>query len=63
MTSDLGDWQIASGPGVEAGSPAEDALREGLEQRHAFKPAASGSGPAIRLEIQPSSVPVGKAPG
>lgn len=55
------EWRIERGPGVGAGSPAEDALREGLEQRHAFKPAASGSGPAIRLEIQPNSVPVGKA--
>src|SRR5579863_4169387 len=46
-------WRVESGLGVEAGSPAEDALREGLEQRHAFKLTASGSGPAIRLEIQP----------
>jgi hexosaminidase len=55
------DWRLETGPGVEAGSPAETILREGLEERHAFKLAASGSGPAIRLEIRAGSALVGNA--
>ena len=55
------DWRIERGPGVEAGSQAESALRAGLELRHAFKLAEGGSGPAIKLEIRAGSVPIGKA--
>ena len=56
-----GDWRLERGPGVEAGSPAENALRAGLKQRHAFRLAEGGSGPAIRLEIQAGSALIGKA--
>jgi hexosaminidase len=54
-------WRLERGPDVEPGSPAERALRAGVELRHGFKVAEGGSGPAIRLEIQPGSVPIGKA--
>ena len=55
------DWRVERGAGVEAGSPAERILVEGLETRHAFRLAESGSGPAIRLEVQAGSAPVGEA--
>lgn len=55
------DWRVERGAGVEAGSPAERILVEGLETRHAFKLAQSGSGLAIRLEIRAGSAPVGEA--
>jgi len=55
------DWRMERGPGVEAGSPAEQIVRAGLEARHAFKLAKGGGGPAIRLEIHSGSAPMGKA--
>jgi hypothetical protein len=54
-------WRLERGAGVEAGSPAESALRAGLEERHAFKLAESGGGPAMRLEVKAGSVAVGNA--
>src|SRR5215469_5877006 len=56
-----GDWRVERGPEVEPGSPAENVLRTGLEQRHAFKFSGSGSGPPIRLEVKTGSVPLGNA--
>jgi hexosaminidase len=56
-----GDWRVERGTGVDSESPAETALRAGLEERHAFKLAQSGAGPALRLEVRPGSVPVGNA--
>jgi hexosaminidase len=56
-----GEWRVERGPAVEAQSAAENVLRTGLEERHAFKLADSGRGPAIRLEIKGGSVPVGNA--
>jgi hypothetical protein len=56
-----GEWRVERGPGVEATSPAEKVLRTGLEQRHAFKLAEGGSGPAIRLEVKAGSVPASNA--
>jgi hexosaminidase len=55
------EWRVQSGSGVEPRSAAEKILRAGLEERHAFRLAEGGSGPAIRLEIKAGSVPVGTA--
>jgi len=55
------NWRLELGRGVEPNSAAVEVLKEGLEERHGIKLAERGSGPAIRLEIQPNSVPVGEA--
>jgi hypothetical protein len=54
-------WRLELARGVEPSSTAIENLKEGLEDRHGFKLAERGSGPAIRLEIQPNSVLVGVA--
>lgn len=54
-------WRLELGRGVEANSAAVEALKEGFEGRYGFKWADGGSGPAIRLAVQPGSVLVGDA--
>jgi len=56
-----GEWRVERRPAVEVQSAAENVLRTGLEERHAFKLVENGSGPAIRLEIKVGSVAVGNA--
>jgi hypothetical protein len=55
------NWRLELGRGVEPNSAAVEGLKEGFEERHGIKLAERGSGPAIRLEIQPNSVAVGEA--
>ena len=54
-------WRLELGPGVDPNSAAVEALKEDFEERHGFKWADRGSGPAIHLAVEPSSVPVGEA--
>jgi hypothetical protein len=54
-------WRLELDPTVKANSAAVEALKEGFEERYGFKWADRGSGPAIRLAVQPSSVPVGES--
>jgi hexosaminidase len=54
-------WRVDWGRGVEPSSAALEALQDGLQDRHGFKLAERGSGPVIRLEIQPNAVSVGEA--
>ena len=54
-------WRLELGQGVEPNSAAVEALKEDFEERHGFKWADRGSGPAIHLAVEPSSVPVGEA--
>ena len=54
-------WRLELGRGVEPNSAVVEALREGFEERHRFKWADHGSGPAIHLAVQLNSVPVGEA--
>jgi hypothetical protein len=53
-------WRLELGQGVEPNSAAVEVLKEGFEERHGMKLAERGSGPAIRLEIQRNSIPVGE---
>ena len=54
-------WRLELARGVEPNSAAVEVLREALEERHGIKLAERGNGPAIRLQIQFNSVPVGEA--
>jgi hexosaminidase len=54
-------WRLELGRGVDPNSVAVEALKEGLEGRYGFRWADGGSGPAIRLAVQPGSVLVGDA--
>ena len=54
-------WRLELAPGVEQNSVAVEALKGGFEERHGFKWADGGDGPAIRLAIQHNSVAVGEA--
>src|SRR5208283_1939602 len=55
------NWRLELGRGVEPNSAAVEVLKEGFEERDGIKLAERGSGPAIRLEIQPGSLAVGEA--
>jgi hexosaminidase len=55
------DWRVEVGPGVTLGDVAVETLKEGLQERYGLKLAEHSRGTAIRLEIQPNSVPVGEA--
>lgn len=54
-------WRLELVRGVEPSSTAVEALKQGFEERYGFKWAERGSGPAVRLMIQPNSVQPGKA--
>ena len=54
-------WRLELGRGVEPNSAAVEALKQDFEERHGFKWAERGAGPAVHLAIQPNSVPVGEA--
>ncbi len=54
-------WRLELVRGVEPSSTAVEALKQGFEERYGFKWAERGSGPAVRLMIQPNSVRPGKA--
>jgi len=54
-------WRVEVGPGVAPSDVAVETLKEGLQERYGLKLREHGSGPAIRLEIRPNSVPVGEA--
>lgn len=54
-------WRLDPGPGVDPNSPALEALKQGFEERHGFRWAERGNGPAVRLVIRPDSVAVGEA--
>jgi hexosaminidase len=56
-----GGWRVEVGPGVAPGDLALETLKESLQERYRLKLGEHGSGPAIHLEIQPNSVPVGEA--
>jgi hypothetical protein len=53
-------WRVEVGPGVAPGDVAVETLKEGLQERYGLTLGEHGSGPAIRLEVQPNSVPVGE---
>ncbi len=54
-------WRLEVGRGVPPTDAAVEILKEWLEQRRGLKLAEQGSGPAIRLQLQPGSVPVGES--
>ena len=54
-------WRVEVGPGVAPSDVAVETLKEGLQERYGLKLGEHGSGPAIRLEVQPNSVAVGEA--
>ena len=54
-------WRVEVGPGVAPDDVAVGALKEGLQERYELMLGEHGSGPAIRLEVRPNSVPVGDA--
>src|SRR2546426_11599557 len=54
-------WRVQLGPGVGPGDVAVETLKEELKDRYGLTLGERGSGPAIRLETRPDSVPVGDA--
>ena len=54
-------WRVEVGPRVAPSDVAVETLREGFQERYGLELGGHGSGPAIRLEIRPDSVPVGGA--
>ncbi|OLE86931.1 MAG: hypothetical protein AUG07_01805 [Acidobacteria bacterium 13_1_20CM_2_60_10] len=54
-------WRVQLGPGVAPGDVAVETLKEELKERYGLTLGERGSGPAIRLETRPDSVPVGDA--
>jgi len=54
-------WRVEVGPGIAPNDVAVETLKEGLQERHGLRLDEHGSGPAIRLEIQPNSVAMGEA--
>ncbi len=54
-------WRLEIGPGVAKDSGTVRALTEDIESRFGMVLKEGGSGPAVRLEIAPGSVPPGPA--
>jgi hypothetical protein len=53
-------WRLEVGRGVATSDAGVEILKRWSEERYGLKLSERGTGPAIRLEIHPNSVPVGE---